>query len=331
MHTLQIKNAGIQKVTAHEIKALGTIEFGPASVDAAKAKKLALHIFPRELALRGVSAAVDLHCDLEVGVKARINLGFRTVKWENSQTVSVPLTFSLPTLPDLVITRDLSSSDRLSLLLDEVGLGKLTAALDSIVGSQLGALVKGAVMENVAADRIELPVGEFPLEGLGLGSMEVRKLGLKGLHVDKATIGTVSGALPLPRLVLKNFKIGRTASTNSTSIKMADSELRITIAEADEKISLPSLSAGWLTVTPKIWGSIALKFSELAMPNPDIEASIDEVELRGLGVSVKAQNLQLAPIDGETASIDAIELTGPAVASVPVHPPFTSDRRFAIS
>jgi hypothetical protein len=320
MQKLEIKNAGVQKVTAHEVKALGNIEFGPASASGAKASKLELSIFPKRIALRDVTAEVDLHLDLDIAVAIYIDVVVWKGNVARSTTVPLPLKFSMG-LPDLIVKEDLSDSDRLSLSLDNVGLGTIRAELDPIVGSQLGALITEAVMENVAADRIELPVGGFQLEGLGLGSMAMRDLILSGLHVDKATVGAVSGALPLPRLVMKNLKIQR---TSSTSMNMTGSELGITLAEKDAPKLLNALTVGWVTVTPKLWGGIKLKFGELSLPDPEIEGSIDDIELRGLSLSVKARDLQLSPIDIGRTSIGAIELADQAapVTSVSVSPLF---------
>jgi hypothetical protein len=318
MYRLEIENAGIQKVTAHAIRAQ-SIELGPASVDEAKARKLELSIFPKQLALRGVKADVDLHFDLDIGVDVEINLGFKKIPWKDTKTISFPVKFSPHGLRDLVIDRDVSSSDRLSLSLEEVGLGAITAGLDAIAGSQLGALVTEAIIENVAAGRIELPAGGFQLDGLGLGSMAVRDLLLSGLRVDRATIGSVSGAMPLPRLEMKNFKLERKSCASSTGLKMADSALHLTLADEQHEIVLTTVHAGWLTLTPKVWGGITLTFAELSLTDPEIEGAIGAIELRGLDMPVKARNLELAPIEGERASIGAIEV---APASVAVSPLF---------
>jgi hypothetical protein len=277
-----VERAGITTIS------VGRVAVGPIQIGRLQLSDLHLGLTAGKVALQNLRVTLTLHLSLDW--KVSIHIPFDgTPSWNGtidlgSPTVTIP--FHDVTIPWL---------ENLTVDVDSIAVGPVTATADPIAGITLGT----AVAERIRAQQTVIPAQGFSIAGLGLTGVRADGVTVPAVSVDAVDVDRLHGeALPFAGITLANLALPASAVQDVSSQGIDTTATGVTHAlHAD---------AGLLEITLNITPEARGQIDSLTIAGITATSSIGSLELHDVVAPYELLNLHLADLGIEQIAVPAL-------------------------
>lgn len=269
--------------------AIGRVEIGDTSVEAARVRGLSARVTCGAALLRKVRAIIEVHFEVRWSYDLKWLGADSGTKALGSKAKPIPLhDIRIPMLQDIAIE------------VPEAEIKEIAAQIQGLSNLDLG----GAAFEGLAVDNTRLPSGGFGLSGLSYGDLEIEGFGAPVADSERLSIGRFSPDRPIavPDVEVRGIAI------SDIAVPDAASDGAISLMDIDpEDFEAPVFKIGDLFKAIFVARPILhLQIGELVLTELKAAASIEAIRVEGASAPVTVRGIELEGVQLEQPSAQRI-------------------------